>query len=227
MSLAAVSARTAPSRVDLGYTLGLGVPTGVVAERITIRTGTDGAARLAQVAGLPFLVVDGVVMRNIRLGQRTSAVLHGAGDVLAAERPEPEPFIAWSRALTPSEIVVLDSGLTAAISGVPALLARLVAAVDAQVAQLGLQTLLGQLVSISERLEVLLPELANRWGTVTANGVMLPAFLSHTVLAALIGVRRPSLTTALIELHDAGRLRRLPDRRWQLAPELGGLAPAA
>jgi hypothetical protein len=80
-----------------------------------------------------------------------------------------------------------------------------------------LQLAIGQLSTIEERLEVLIPRLADRWGVVTAHGVVLPAFFSHTLLSALVGVRRPSLTTALASLTDPSLLRRLPDRRWLVA----------
>ena len=67
-----------------------------------------------------------------------------------------------------------------------------------------------------------LAELAERWGVVTPEGVLLPGFLSHSVLAALTASRRPSLTTAMVRLTEAGHIRRLPDRRWAVDPAFLG-----
>ncbi|MGH2885431.1 MAG: helix-turn-helix domain-containing protein, partial [Solirubrobacteraceae bacterium] len=59
-------------------------------------------------------------------------------------------------------------------------------------------------------------------GTVTPDGVRLNVRLTHEVLAAVIGARRPSVTTALRRLADEGRVRSLPRSRWLLI----GHAPA-
>lgn len=214
--------RASSDWVDLAAAVGLRVPTGIRARRLDVNAGAPGAARLATLAD-PALVVRGVVMRTVELGQRTSALLHAPGDLLADAGGEPDPFRVRARALVPSTIVVLDAATIAAATQVPALAVRLAAAADRQTDALALQTLLAQLTSIDERLQVLLPQLADRFGSVSPDGVLLPAFLSHSVLAALIGVRRPSLTTALAALDEAGTLRRSDDRRWLLEPALAGV----
>ena len=221
----ATAARPASGElVDLGMALGMVGRAGVVARRLAIGPGTGGTARLAGIGAHPALVIEGAILRTTRIGQRASALLHGPGDVLAGSGSEPAPFEARARALTPSIVVVLDPPMLGSIAGAPALATRVSRAVEAQADMLGLQALLGQLTSIAERLDIILPLLAERWGTVSAHGVMLPAFLTHTVLAELIGVRRPSLTTALAELVARGTMRRLDDRRWLLSPEVAGLA---
>ena len=55
---------------------------------------------------------------------------------------------------------------------------------------------------------------AERWGRVTAEGVLLPLRLTHQILAQLIGARRPSVTTAVGELTAAGLGSRSPDGSW-------------
>ena len=60
----------------------------------------------------------------------------------------------------------------------------------------------------------LLPPLADRWGVMSAAGVLLPAFLTHSVLAAMLGVRRPSFTTAAHRLAETGAVQRQDDGRW-------------
>jgi hypothetical protein len=52
---------------------------------------------------------------------------------------------------------------------------------------------------------------------VTTEGIALPAFLTHSVLAPIVGARRPSVTTALKRLTESGAVRRDADSRWILS----------
>src|SRR5581483_10716763 len=72
---------------------------------------------------------------------------------------------------------------------------------------------------IDDRLLSVLWHFADRWGIVTPDGVRLDLRLTHEVLAAVTGARRPSVTTALRRLAEAGCVRSLPRSRWLL---LGG-----
>jgi len=128
------------------------------------------------------------------------------------------------RALTPCRFAVLDDRVRAVAATQPELASALVAGAVRRAGTLAGQVVLAQLVAIDDRLRILFPSLAERWGRVTAEGVVLPAFLSHTVLSALVGARRPSLTAAVGRLVHEGVVRRLPDRRWLLAPELAAVA---
>lgn len=204
-------------QVDIAGVLGIG--TRVPARVIDVARGQAGARHLER----PAILVEGVVLRSVTLGVRTSAMLYGPGDVLPGAGEEPEPFAATARALRPSRIAPLDPELVSRIASIPALADAVASGADGKLDRFMLQAVLVQLTSIRERLEVLLPQLSERWGTVTADGVMLPAFFSHTVLAALVGVRRPSLTTALGELAANGDMVRLEDRRWRITRELAGL----
>ncbi len=47
---------------------------------------------------------------------------------------------------------------------------------------------------------MLLWHLADRWGRVRSEGVVLPLRLTHSVLADLVAARRPTVTTSLSEL---------------------------
>ena len=68
------------------------------------------------------------------------------------------------------------------------------------------------LTRVDDRLLVLMWFLAERWGRVRPEGVVVPLKLTHQLLAALVGAKRPSVTTALGELTAAG-LDRAPRRR--------------
>ena len=59
-------------------------------------------------------------------------------------------------------------------------------------------------------------ELAGRWGHVAPDGVHLSLRLTHEGLAHLVGARRPSVTSALSELQEQGRLTPDGPGRWIL-----------
>jgi CRP/FNR family transcriptional regulator, cyclic AMP receptor protein len=57
---------------------------------------------------------------------------------------------------------------------------------------------------VDVRLHMLFWELADRWGTVHADGVRVPLELTHDVLADLVAARRPTVSKALGELAERG-----------------------
>ena len=75
---------------------------------------------------------------------------------------------------------------------------------------------ISQLHRVDRRLLALFWHLAERWGRMTADGVVLPMTLSHRMLGQLIGARRPTVPTALGELARRGDIRRCDDGTWLL-----------
>ena len=69
---------------------------------------------------------------------------------------------------------------------------------------------------VEDRLLLTLWHLAERWGKVTPEGILVPLPLSHQRLADIVGAHRPSVTTAMGALSKAGT--RQPPRRRRLAP---------
>ena len=63
------------------------------------------------------------------------------------------------------------------------------------------------------RLLLLLWHLAERWGRVTRDGVLLPMRLTHRTIGHLIGAQRPTVTLAVGQLVATGAIR---------GPEAGG-----
>ena len=58
--------------------------------------------------------------------------------------------------------------------------------------------------------------MAERWGTLERDGVVMPLRLTHQMLAELTGATRPSVTSSLKQLERDDRIRRRPDRSWLL-----------
>jgi hypothetical protein len=75
---------------------------------------------------------------------------------------------------------------------------------------------ISQLTRVDRRLKALFWHLAERWGRVTGDGVVVPLALTHRILGQLVGARRPTVSTALSELSDRGELVRRPDGAWLL-----------
>jgi CRP-like cAMP-binding protein len=69
---------------------------------------------------------------------------------------------------------------------------------------------------VEDRLLLTLWHLAERWGKVTPDGIVLPLPLSHQRLAHIVGAHRPSVTTAMGALDKAGRVSRRDDGSWLL-----------
>jgi CRP/FNR family cyclic AMP-dependent transcriptional regulator len=66
------------------------------------------------------------------------------------------------------------------------------------------------------RLLLLFWLLAERWGTVSPEGVIVRLPLTHQVLAMLVGSHRPTVTIALQKLTRAELLIRQSTHRWLL-----------
>jgi CRP-like cAMP-binding protein len=83
--------------------------------------------------------------------------------------------------------------------------------------RLSLQAAINAVPRIPERVELTLWQLGDRFGHVTAEGIVLRLALTHERLGELVAAQRPSVTTALRNLEARHRLLRRaqmrPDRR--------------
>jgi len=75
---------------------------------------------------------------------------------------------------------------------------------------------------VDTRLLAFFWHLADRFGKVTADGVLIPLPLTHRQLALLVGAQRPSVTSALGALAERGQLRRDDNGNWLLAHSADG-----
>jgi hypothetical protein len=81
---------------------------------------------------------------------------------------------------------------------------------------------------VDRRLLALFWHLAERWGRVVSDGVLVPLTLSHRLLGQLVGARRPTVSTALADLAREDQIQRRPDGTWLLKGEPVGVpAPVA
>jgi hypothetical protein len=198
------------------------------AERLTVRVieVPTGSWELDNVTAAPghlgLLVLDGLLARAIGVaGSAPFTELLGSGDLLRPWTGEGNDLSSvrvearW-QVLAPSRLAVLDRRFALGIARWPevtaAILDRAIERTRSLVFFLGVC----HLKRVESRLLVALWHVADRWGRVTRDGVMLPLPLTHRLLASMIGAHRPSVTTALGTLRDRGLLDRRGDGMWVL-----------
>src|SRR5215217_2491381 len=150
------------------------------------------------------LVLNGLLVREATVGDHPSAELLGPGDLLRAwEDRDAEVLlprsVRWS-ALTNARVAVIDHALAVRAAQWPEIFAQLVERAARR----------------ADRLLALLWCLAERWGRVVPDGVLVNLRLPHRTLAGMVGARRPSVTTALGQLIARGAIERRPDGGWIL-----------
>ncbi|MEA2126854.1 MAG: family transcriptional regulator, cyclic receptor protein [Solirubrobacteraceae bacterium] len=181
-----------------------------------VRRGAWDAADDARAHGSHgFVIVSGAVLRRVVAGHREGAELLGPGDLIQPAT-ESEDDVTW-RAVTDVVLGALTPRVLAQAGAVPELLSALLISAVARTNAVARQLVLAQWSSADDRLLATFRILADRWGVVTPDGIALPAFLTHSVLAPLVGARRPSVTTALKRLTASGAVRRGADGRWLVA----------
>lgn len=180
----------------------------LVPVRSVAKGTTDIAAKLEQAGAFASVVVDGMLMQQLQLGDRTAARLLGPGDIVTAPAAPDPATLDGSRldAAAPTRLALLGNEVLAAGRRWPGLMAGLHTSSAQQVERLSAQMVICQMPRVDDRLMALLWLLANSWGRVTSSGTTLPLHLTHSTLGALIGARRPTVTLALGELTGRGAI---------------------
>jgi CRP/FNR family cyclic AMP-dependent transcriptional regulator len=165
-------------------------------------------------AFLGLLVVDGMLARDVELGGRRCSELLGPGDLLRPwDFDEPDMSVpsesAWS-VLEPVRLAVLDGRFARVACRYPELMSKLIGRTLRRSRWLAILLTISSMPRVDARVQALLWHLADRWGHVTLDGVVVPVRLTHDMIGRLVGAHRPSVTTALSELSRAGRISRLP-----------------
>jgi CRP/FNR family cyclic AMP-dependent transcriptional regulator len=173
-----------------------------------------------QSASFGLLLIDGLLAREVTVAEYTCAELLGPGDVLQPWlRVGPDESVAtevdWD-VVQPVRAAVLDRGFSAAVSRWPEIPAAVSRRLMQRTHWLAFHLAICGLRRVEERLLLVLWHFADRWGTVTPEGIRLDMRLTHDLLAAVTGSRRPSVTNGLRRLTDEGRIRPQPRSRWLL-----------
>jgi CRP/FNR family transcriptional regulator, cyclic AMP receptor protein len=189
------------------------------------------SAGLSAAAHVGLLLLDGVVSREVVVADCVSTELLGAGDVLRPWALDDGDHllrhaVRWN-ALTESRVAVLDRRFGARLGEWPEINAMLVERIAQRARRLAATQAISQLNRVERRLTALFWHLAERWGRVSGDGVVISLTLSHRMLGQLVGARRPTVSTALARLDEAGQVRRRSNGTWLLLGDpaaLGGTA---
>ncbi len=204
-----------------------------VAREIRIPAGAwNGQPSALLEDGLGLLMLQGLVLRRVGIGNRFGAELLGDGDVLRPWQADYDSStlplkIDWV-VLEPSRLAVLDERFIRQLAQYPQLGARLFARAVGRSGHLAVNMAIVHQARVDVRLHMLLWHLASRWGRVRSDGIMVPLRLTHTVLSDLVAARRPTVTSALSDLSRRGVVL-VVDEGWLLVGdppgELRGVEP--
>jgi hypothetical protein len=177
-------------------------------------------AHMAETHHHGFLIADGLLSRNVEVLGRSCVELVGPGDVMrpwswddAGSHVQAE--VGWI-VLEPTRLAVLDDALVRSIMPWPQLGLELFNRGTRRAHHLAVALAIAHHQRVDDRLLLSLWHLAERWGRVHPDGIVLPLPLGHQRLAELVGASRPTVTTALGELSAAGRISRRDDGDWVL-----------
>ena len=185
---------------------------------LNIATGElDLHALLAEHHAFGMVVLEGILIRRLTIGEAAALRLVGPGDVLGDSFGPRSRLVAghgW-RASAPSRVAMLDREVLLAAHRAPRLVAGLHARSIDQADRVAVQLAICQLPRVEDRVLSLLWLLAESWGQVTAHGTALRIHLTHETIGGLVGARRSTVTLALGQLTESGAVLR-QERGWLL-----------
>jgi len=166
---------------------------------------------------LGYLIAAGLLVRRIEIGPGSSIELLGRGDLLRPWQEEASSFCTASwEVLERTIVVALGPRLARDAARWPAIVSNLMARGVRRSRAVAADAAIASIVGVEERLLILLWRIAETWGETKGDGVHITIQLPHRLLAELVGARRPSVTSALTELQQSGRLASSSDGCWVL-----------
>jgi hypothetical protein len=167
-----------------------------------------------------FLIVDGLVTREVEVLGRRCVELIGDGDVIRPwswdeDGSHVKAEVGWV-VLEPTRLAVLDHRLIVRITPWPELGLELFSRGMRRAHALAVSLAIAHHQRVDDRLLLTLWHLAERWGRVLPEGIAVPLPLSHQRLADLVGAHRPAVTSAMGTLVKRGAISRRDDRSWLL-----------
>src|SRR4029079_2697227 len=159
-----------------------------------------------------FLIVDGLLSRTVNVLGKHCVELVGHGDVM---RPwswdetgsHVRAEVGW-QVMEETQLAVLDHAFVLRIVPWPQLGLELFNRGTRRAHHLAVALAIAHHQRVGDRLLLSLWHLAERWGRVTPEGIVVPPPLGHQRLADIVGAHRPSVTTAMGALSKAGKVSR-------------------
>ena len=223
--------------LDLDPDLGATLPPARLAEarsRLVARLHTvpqgpwaEAPALDADPGQLGLLILDGVVARELLMDDNVSTELLGQGDLIRPWQTHgPSRLlraeVRWT-VLQSARMAALGPGFARALAQFPEIGPVLIERVTERAHRVALGQAISQLNGVDRRILALFWHLAERWGRMTGDGVVVPLALPHRIIAQLVGARRPTVSTAIVRLVEHGVLERRSGGTWVLHGEPVGL----
>lgn len=172
--------------------------------------------------GLGLLVLDGLLLRAVAVDARPTVEVFGPGDLVRPGESGLDPYamvpadVGWW-GLRPAKLAVLDARFTRRMSAYPGVFVELAGRLWSASVASSVRLSIAQQPRLSTRLHFMLWHLADRFGRVQGDGVVLALPLCHSLLSWTVGAQRAAVCRALKELERAELVVRRPDRTWWLA----------
>lgn len=181
-------------------------------------------------ACLGLLVLEGLLVHSVTVASEPRSEILGPGDILRPWQQHDDvpsvPFATAWQVVHPARLAVLDSRFMALAGRWPGVMVGVVSRTVRRSHWLSHQLAIADLRRVEDRLMLFFWHLADRWGRVGPDGIVVPLPVTHDVLAQLVCAQRPTVSSALKRLSESGRIHRRRDRTWLLAPDPPD-APAA
>ena len=167
------------------------------------------------------VVVDGRLLRRLHVGPYRGTELLGETDVLRLWTYDGQratvPATAEWRALTDVRVALLDQRFLQVVQRVPEVMTAVLDRSVERTRMMAFFLTLRGAVRVEDRLLLTLWHLAERWGRVTVDGVVLPLpKVTHDILGEMLGSRRPSVSAATARLEQRGAIERRSGGVWVL-----------
>jgi CRP-like cAMP-binding protein len=195
----------------------------LVAPLVKARGEDLGPALASEPTASWFAIVDGTVLKETTLATRSALELLGPGDLLAppvGATPQLESR-AVSRYLALGEVSIAGVGVsfTRVAARFPQILDFLNARLAEQAHGASMHLAMLHLPRAEDRIIALFTDLAERFGRVTTDAILIDLPLTHDLIGRLVASRRPTVSLALTALDDQGLLGKHDDKRWRLTIE--------
>jgi len=166
------------------------------------------------------LILEGLLMRDVVVAHTTCGELVGPGELL---RPwdsfgdrAPMPFEVEWKVIEPTFVAALSPDFTRVVARWPELVNVFLERAVERSHSLALHVAIHCIRRVDLSLLVLFWHLADRFGKVTPEGIVVSVKLTHQDLGKLVGATRQSVTAALGEVVQRGWVERRDDGAWLL-----------
>lgn len=181
-----------------------------VARVVQLPSGSWSPSELVDGRAMGLLILDDLIIRRVGVGGRFGAELLGEGNLLRPWQREDTgatlPRTGRWRALRPSRIAILNGDFAARMGRFPEVTSMLFARAVRRSRHAVVAMAIVHQPRVDVRLQMLFWELADRWGTVHADGVHVPLQVTPDVLADVVAARRQTVSKALGELAERGAI---------------------